>query len=109
MGRLGGWKERTAAAWIVVALVVGLLAVRVQTPRDEALAREGHLSTAVPETSAPSTTTAPPPPPTTAAPTTAPPAPPTTEPRATAPSAPAPTDPPATAPPAPPQAALVQP
>src|SRR4051794_12604381 len=108
MGRLGGWKERTAAAWIVVALVVGLLAVRVHTPRDEALAREGHLSTAVPETSAPSTTTAPPPPPT-AAPTTAPPAPPTTEAPTPAPPAPPPTAPPATEAPAPPQAALVQP
>jgi hypothetical protein len=110
MGRLGGWKERTAAAWIVAALVVGLLAVRVHTPRDEALAREGHLSTAVPATSPSSTSTAPPAtaPPTTAAPTTAPPPPPT-DPPSTAPPAPPPTEPPATEAPAPPQAALVQP
>src|SRR4051794_36349631 len=109
MRRLGGWRERGAAAWIVVALLAGVVAVGVHSPRDEALAREGHLGTAVPAPSsststAPSTTA----PATTTAPTTAPPPPPT-EPPATTPPAPPPTEPPATEPPAPPQAALVQP
>ena len=98
--------------WIVAALVAGLVSAAVHAPEDEALAREGHLSTALPpSTTAAPTTLAPPPTaaPTTAAPTTAPPPPPPTEPPTTAPPPPPPA-PPATEAPVPvAQAPLVQP